>query len=83
MTPAKSTPSNLALAIARGLVRTGRAKDSAQATDGYLHLRGIRGDDFWVAFDGRRILRGPRLALADELQPGFIDAMARAGVAGA
>jgi len=38
------------------------------------------GDDYyWIALDGRRLLRGKSVFEADELQPKFIDAMERVG----
>lgn len=73
-----AAPSSRALAIARGLVRSARAKDG-RPSGGYLHLAGLKGDDYWISFDGQRVLRGPELDLADELQPGFVDSMLRAG----
>ena len=71
-------PSGRALAIARGLVRSARASDG-RPSDGYLHLPGLSGDDYWISFDGTRLLRGPQLRQAEELQQGFADSMARAG----
>lgn len=73
-----SFPSARALAIARGLVRTGRASD-IEAQTGYLRVVGVRDHFYWITFDGVRVLRGGRRDFADELQPGFVDAMARAG----
>lgn len=57
-------PSRRALAIAEGLIRTGRAS-GAETDGGYLRVRAAAG--------GLR-------QQADELQPGFVNAMARAGV---
>jgi hypothetical protein len=71
-------PSTRALA----LIRTKRVPDSeeaAETTSRFLRLRAILGAFYWVSLDGRRVLRGDRPDRADELQPGFIDAMVRAG----
>jgi hypothetical protein len=75
---AERTPSERALAIARGLVRSARAAEGPLA-DGFLHLPAANGNDYWVSLDGLRVLRGPELEFADELQPGFVEAMARSG----
>jgi hypothetical protein len=72
------TPSSRALAIARGLVRSGRASE-IKATGGYLRVFGTGGDDYWVAFDGGSLRRGAEFAGADELQQGFVEAMERVG----
>ena len=75
-------PSPRAVAVAEGLVRTGRA--SAPITvDGYIRLVAGAGQHYWVSSDGQRVLRGPDLGDADELQAGFIAAMERAGATAA
>jgi hypothetical protein len=71
-------PSARAWAIARGLVQTRRA-DHPMLTQGFICLHGANREHYWVANDGQRVLRGFTLTTADELQPGFLDAMARAG----
>jgi hypothetical protein len=77
-----SSPSPRAAAVAEGLVRTGRASDPI-TTDGYIRLVAGAGQHYWVSSDGQRVLRGPDLGDADELQAGFIAAMERAGAAAA
>lgn len=71
-------PCDRAWAIAEGLIRTGRAERSKE-TEKFIRVDGIKGACYWVAFDGNTILRGRSVTIADELQPGFVDAMARAG----
>jgi hypothetical protein len=74
-------PSARALTIAKGLVRTKRVSDSeeVETTNRFIRLPAIPGAFYWVSFDGTRVLRGERPDHADELQQGFIEAMARAG----
>jgi hypothetical protein len=78
-------PSSRALAIARGLVRTKRASSGAVfegAANHFLRLPALQGAFYWISFDGVRVLRGDGPEgpeYADELQDGFIEAMARAG----
>jgi hypothetical protein len=66
------------MAIANGLIRTGRAAHP-QSIRGYIHLAGVSGDRYFVAFDGNRLLRGDTVEHASPLQPGFVEAMARKG----
>ena len=78
MMDAADIPSVRAQAIANGLMRTGRAANPLH-TRGFICLHTAGAHRYWVSNDGRRVLRGRELAEADELQDGFIDAMARAG----
>jgi hypothetical protein len=71
-------PSLRARAIADGLVRTGRASNPI-LTQSFICLTGGNDVYYWVAFDGRRVLRGRRTLSADDLQAGFIESMVRAG----
>jgi len=48
-------------------------------TEGYTVLEARSGGFYWVADDGFRILRGGSFADAEDLQPNFVEAMARAG----
>jgi hypothetical protein len=75
---ARQLPSSRALTIARGLIRTGRASGS-EVHGGYLRVTAADGSFYWIPFDGMRLLRGVICQRADELQRGFVDAMARAG----
>lgn len=74
------TPAWRAEAIVNGLIRTGRAAN-AQAENGFICLKAKVGGFYWVSFDGFRLLRGEIFEDADELQPNFVAAMERAGVA--
>ena len=77
MSESREKPSPRAKAIAAGLVRTGRAAKS-RAAAGFIRADG--GDaTYWISGDGARVLRGDVVDTADELQRGFIEAMARAG----
>jgi hypothetical protein len=71
-------PSQRAWAIAAGLVRTRRAA-KYEPTEGFIRAEGVGATRYWISDDGARLLRGKIVASADELQPGFIEAMARAG----
>lgn len=73
-------PTDRAWAIAAGLVRTRRAA-TYEAGDSFICAEGIGVVRYWISADGDRLLRGRRLTDAEELQVGFIDAMARAGAA--
>jgi hypothetical protein len=68
--PTEQLISSRAKAIAQGLIRTDRAG---------LRLECLTGGFYWIALNGSRVLRGARLPTAEELQPKFIEAMARAG----
>ena len=76
--PTEYAPNRRATMISNGLIITGRAA-GPKRMGGFIQLEAWAGGYFWVAYDGTRLLRGERLADADELQPGFVDAMARAG----
>jgi hypothetical protein len=67
-------------AIAHGLMRTGRAAN-AQPENGFIRFKAKGGGFYWVSSDGFRLLRGEAFWDADELQPKFVEAMERAGVA--
>jgi hypothetical protein len=71
-------PTPRALAIAEGLVRTGRATP-AEESENHLVLACKAGGYYWITFDGKNVSRGPAYAVADKLQSGFIAAMERAG----
>lgn len=71
-------PSPRAWAIAAGLVRTQRAA-KYEVTKGYIRADGVGAQRYWISDDGQRVLRGTIIPIADELQGGFIEAMARAG----
>jgi hypothetical protein len=72
------TPSERAFAIARGLIRTQRSSE-VEVAEGYLRLPAGQDDSYWISFDASHLLRGHWREFAEELQRGFIDAMARAG----
>jgi hypothetical protein len=69
--------SQRAKAIAEGLVRSGRAAKFRVAA-GFVRANG-GGAIYWISADGTRVLRGDAVDSADELQPGFLQAMVRAG----
>ena len=71
-------PSRRANEIAEGLMRTGRGSDVRLAGT-WLQLCGTAGNFYWIALDGSALLRGNTFDGAEELQPSFADAMARAG----
>ncbi len=73
-------PSERALAIARGLIRTQRSSE-VNTVEVYLHLPSGDDEFYWISFDGSHLLRGHWRDLAEELQPGFTNAMARVGSA--
>ena len=73
-------PSIRAKRIAQGLLHTGRAIHViAIAKRGFICLRSAVGGFYWVANDGKRLLRGDDVKQAESLQGGFISAMERAG----
>ena len=82
MSRLRKPPSERAWAVAAGLVRTGRAA-TYEALESFIRAEGAGAIRYWISDDGARLLRGRALADADELQPGFIDAMARAGASSA
>jgi hypothetical protein len=71
--------SERAAAIARGLVRTGRAAMGIRSDQGMLRLQCLSGGFYWISLDGSDVLRGSTLTEADELQAKFRDTMERAG----
>lgn len=68
-----------AVAIARGLIRTGRATGPIENGPRTLSILCINGGYYWIALNGRRLLRGKAVRGAEELQQTFADAMERAG----
>jgi hypothetical protein len=75
-------------AIVRGLLRSGRASprrlsDTAAGGGEFIRLerRAAHGATYWVARDGSEIRAGLSFALAESMQPGFLEAMSRAGAA--
>jgi hypothetical protein len=76
-----------AAALSRGLIMTGRARRAAAAAadDGLSEFtrleRRTAAGSYWVHRDGSEVRAGISFAAADPLQPGFVDAMARAGAA--
>ncbi len=61
------TPSRRAMAIANGLIRSGRAPHP-QAARGFIRLAGTSGGRYFVSFDGERVLRGDTVEQASEIQ---------------
>jgi len=72
-------PSNTANAIARGLVRTGRALDALTLCGDTVRLERTRGGFYWLDFNGAELRQGPTLLDAEPLQDSFRLAMARWG----
>ena len=79
MMSAPPQPSPRAKQIAEGLVRTGRASSDVRLIGTWLRLRATAGNFYWISLDGALLLRGDTVDGAEELQPRFADAMARAG----
>jgi hypothetical protein len=77
--PGEPAMSERAAAIARGLVRTGRAAKGIGPGQGMVRLQCLNGGFYWISLDGSEVLRGSTLMAADELQAKFRDAMERAG----
>ena len=77
--PDEPVMSERAAAVARGLVRTGRATKGIGSDQGMLRLQCLSGDFYWISIDGSDVRRGSTLREADELQAKFTDAMERAG----
>ena len=61
-------------------MRTGRGSVPS-LEHGHIRLRATGGGAYWIACDGAGLSRGHELDAAEELQPGFTEAMARAGEA--
>jgi len=74
-------PTNLAHAIAAGLIGSGRAESRECHAGDVLRLECRRGGYYWVAFSGAELLHGPTLRDAEPLQSTFVAAMAAAGLA--
>ena len=79
MAPADPTLSQRAKAIAEGLIRTNRADHHGVVEHAMLRLSSKKGGFYWISLDGDRLLRGPELFGAEELQGKFRDAMERVG----
>jgi hypothetical protein len=77
--PTEQLISPRAKAIAQGLIRTDRAGTHGVYDQGMLRLECLSGGFYWIALNGSGLLRGARLPTAEELQPKFIEAMARTG----
>ena len=71
-------PNARARAVAQGLIGTGRAS-AMRSVGGFIHVRAVTGPDYWVSHLGDALLRGEAPETAEEMQPGFLNAMARAG----
>ena len=65
--------------VAKGLVRTDRAALGTTFIPGMMRLECFSGGFYWILLDGSRLLRGPTLLDAEELQPKFMEAIERAG----
>jgi len=78
-TPTEATMSLRATAIARGVLRTERAVGIIHVEEETLRLACRGGGFYWIMLADARVYRGKTFIKADELQPKFIDAMARAG----
>lgn len=66
-------------AIVKGLIATRRAAGVVSIDQGMLRVACRNGGHYWVARDGRRVLRGKTYVDVEELQPTFSDAMERIG----
>jgi len=78
MNPKESQPTNRAQAIARGLVRSGRAR-RAELVGDVIRLERRSGGYYWVAFNGHELGQGMTLGDAEPLQPTFVAKMMAAG----
>ena len=74
----KAVPIAIALRVAEGLMRTGRALPHS-AGSGFICLRAAAGGFYWVSYDGSQILRGDDIKATTNLQGGFVAAMEHAG----
>jgi hypothetical protein len=61
-------------------MRTGRGTD-VRLIGTWLQLRAKAQNFYWISLDGAFLLRGAAVDRAEQLQPSFADAMARAGAA--
>jgi hypothetical protein len=73
-------------AVVRGLLRAGRARPMRIAmlvdTGEFVRLeRRPAPGWYWIARDGGHVRVGRNFATAEQLQPGFLEAMERAGAA--
>ena len=50
-----------------------------RSVGGFIRVRAVTGPDYWVSHSGDALLRGEAPETAEEMQPGFLNAMARAG----
>jgi hypothetical protein len=73
-------------AIVRGLLRSGRARprrlsDTTAGAGEFIRLErhAAHGASYWVARDSLEVRVGTNFADAQALQPGFLEAMERAG----
>ena len=66
-------------AIATGLIRSKRADSRGVFDNGMLRLDRKGGGYYWISLNGARLLKGDKIFDADELQPGFADAMMLSG----
>lgn len=68
--------------VLKGLIATGRAirTSEPQPQDGYVKLPRPNGAFYWLSLDGRRLLAGGFIEVAEELQIGFIESMVRVGM---
>jgi hypothetical protein len=81
--PKLAEPTVSANRIAEGLMRSGRAVCwTAMREFGFICLRSATNGFYWVANDGKRMLRGENFNDAESLQAGFISKMERAGGGG-
>jgi len=86
---AAPAPTNLtprAIAVARGLRRTGRIGDlrsglsgAAGREDRWLILPACRDEFYFLRWDGNELRRGEDVIDSEPLQDGFVAAMARIG----
>ncbi len=72
-------PTTRAQSIVDGLVKTGRAAKPRLTKDFILLDRDGERGFYWVSIDGERVLKGDTPSTAEELQPGFLQAMERVG----
>src|SRR5258708_40456 len=75
-------------ALVRGLLRSGKARprrlcDTGDDTTEFIRLdrHAAHGASYWVSRDGTEVRAGINFATAEALQPGFLEAMERAGAA--
>jgi hypothetical protein len=76
--------SSRAIAVVRGLRRSGRTPQSVGAMslvddDRLVTIERTAGGYFFISIDGAELRRGPDLASSDVIQNGFTNAMVRLG----